>query len=66
MKPLTPKQLKAKFAREGKTFRDWARENGYHPVDVSHVVTGRNLATRGRGHEIAVKLGLKVVDESIL
>lgn len=66
MKPLTPAQLKAKFAREGKTFREWSRENGYSHVDVSHVVTGRNLATRGKGHEIAVKLGLKVPTDAPL
>lgn len=64
MKPLTPAEVKAKFQSQGKTFRQWAIENGYHPVDVSHVVTGRNSATRGKGHEIAVKLGLKIPQDA--
>lgn len=60
MKPITSAQLKAKFQSQGKTFKGWARDNGYHPVVVSQVVNGRNSATRGIGHEIAVKLGLKI------
>lgn len=56
---LTPEQVKANFEREGKTLAQWARENGYKPRDVYLVTGGLNKAKYGKGHEIAVKLGLK-------
>jgi gp16 family phage-associated protein len=55
----TPAQLKQKFRHQGKSFADWARQNGYSYHQVICVVNGFNKATRGKGHEIAVKLGLK-------
>lgn len=55
----TAEQLKAQFEAEGKTFTDWARENGYSPSAVCRVINGFSKAKRGLGHEIAVKLGLK-------
>jgi gp16 family phage-associated protein len=57
--PITPEKLKEKFKREGKTFKDFATANGYPYNEVVRVVNGINKARRGRGHEIAVKLGLK-------
>ena len=57
--PMTPDQLKNKFKREGRSFAEWARQNGYEYVDVIRLVNGFNKGRRGRGHEIAVKLGLK-------
>ena len=56
---LTLEQLRANFAKEGKTLAQWARENGYKPRDVYLVTGGLNKAKYGKGHEIAVKLGLK-------
>nr|DAK22648.1 MAG TPA: hypothetical protein [Caudoviricetes sp.] len=56
---LTPEQIKKDFKKRGATFSDWARENGYRPQEVIRVVNGFNKANRGKGHEIAVKLGLK-------
>ncbi|MGO1073204.1 DNA-binding protein [Lysobacter sp. CA199] len=56
---MTPSQLKAKFRREGRTFSDWARQNGFKPDQVSRVVNGRSPANYGKAHEIAVALGLK-------
>jgi gp16 family phage-associated protein len=58
-KTLTPEQLKAKFVREGRTFSEWARQNGFPPVEVYKVVNGLSKGRWGRGHDIAVKLGLK-------
>jgi gp16 family phage-associated protein len=55
----TPEQVKAQFRREGKTFKDFATENKYPYGEVVRVVNGINKARRGRGHEIAVRLGLK-------
>ena len=59
MKTKTPDQVRREFFNKGKTLSDWAIENGYTRDDVYNVMSGRNKATRGRGHEIAVKLGLK-------
>ena len=56
---LTPEQVKAKFEGEGKTFTQWANEKGFHSSDVYKVLNGLSKAKRGKGHEIAVKLGLK-------
>lgn len=57
--PLKPEQLKSQFKREGRSFAQWARDNGYDYHDVIRVVNGFNKGVRGRGHEIACKLGLK-------
>jgi gp16 family phage-associated protein len=56
---MTPEQLKAQFRSEGKTFSQWAKDNGYNPLDVYRVTNGLTKAKYGKGHEIAVKLGLK-------
>lgn len=56
---IKPEQLKQQYKREGKSFAQWARDNGYSYHDVIRVLNGFSKAQRGRGHEIAVKLGLK-------
>lgn len=56
---MTPNEVKEKFAREGKSFSDWAKEHGYRRNDVYRVLNGQSKNKRGLGHEIAVKLGLK-------
>ena len=56
---MTPEQVKAKFQREGKTVSSWARENGYRLNHVYLVLNGACKAKYGKGHEIAVALGLK-------
>lgn len=53
------RKLKEKLAQEGKTFADWARQHGYEPRDVYMVTNGLTKAGRGKGSEIAKKLGLK-------
>ncbi|MFU2080631.1 DNA-binding protein [Avibacterium endocarditidis] len=55
----TPDQIRLEFYRNGKTFQQWAIDNGYHPVLVSKVLNGAVKANRGKGLEVAVKLGLK-------
>lgn len=59
-KGLTPKELKESFQAEGKTFAGWARENGYTENEVYRVVNGFAKGTRGKAHEIAKQLGLKI------
>lgn len=61
---MTPEQLKQQFRQRGETFADWAERNGYARYEVYRVVNGTNKARFGKGHEIAVKLGLKPVAQS--
>jgi gp16 family phage-associated protein len=56
---MTAEQVKAKFLKEGMTFSEWARARGYTPQSVYLVLNGQVKATRGKGHAIAVALGLK-------
>lgn len=56
---LTVEKIKENLEKQGKTLAQWARENGYSPRDVYLVIGGQNKAKYGKGHEIAVKLGLK-------
>lgn len=62
-KPLTPEQVKEKFRKQGTTTKQWALENGYDPNRVYRVLNGFDKALYGKGHEIAVKLGLKMPSE---
>ncbi len=59
-KPKTSEQVRAEFQRRGKTFSSWAKERGYDPAEVSRVLNGLRRGHRGKCHEIAVALGLKV------
>jgi gp16 family phage-associated protein len=65
MKLKTPEQVKLEFFRRGENFSDWAEQNGYRRDEVYAVLNGRCKARRGKGHEIAVKLGLKPQDEQL-
>lgn len=65
-RPKTPDQVRAEFRARGETFTAWAERHGYRRDDVSRVMAGINKATRGTGHEIAVKLGLKVAEPESL
>lgn len=56
---LTPDELKKNFKQQGITFSAWARQHGYTPQEVIRVVNGFSKASYGKGHEIAVKLGMK-------
>ena len=56
---MTPEQVKAKFLREGITFTDWATQNGFTRHAVNLVLNGQCKAKYGKGHAIAVKLGIK-------
>ena len=55
----TPEQVKKRLRQQGKTTAAWAQENGFEPWLVYRVLNGFTKATRGKGHDIAVKLGLK-------
>lgn len=52
-------EVKEMFKRQGKTFTQWAKENGYSRAQVYRVLNGQAKCNYGEVHEIAVKLGLK-------
>lgn len=45
---------------QGISLKDWAESRGYHPEYCSRVLCGLVKGTRGKGHEIAVAMGLKI------
>lgn len=47
------------FFDEGISMTDWAREHGFPRQAVYAVLSGKSRCTRGRGHLIAVALGMK-------
>ena len=55
----TPEQVKADFLANGVTISQWARDHKFTPRDVSLVLNGQIKGRYGKGHEIAVQLGLK-------
>lgn len=55
----TPEQVKADFLASGITISDWARKNHYTPREVSLVLNGQIKGRYGKGHAIAVALGIK-------
>jgi len=50
---------KDEFNRKGINVSEWAKDNGFVPNDVYRVLNGQSRGTRGRSHDIAVKLGIK-------
>ncbi|EPA6640195.1 DNA-binding protein [Serratia bockelmannii] len=65
MQVKTPDQVKQQFRQNGWTFTQWATENGYSPTDVYRVLNGLTKAKYGKGHDIAVKLGLKTPNTTV-
>ena len=62
MKPQklrTPQEVQAEWLHNGMTQADWARARGFNRATVNQVMSGKNAATQGVGHKIAVLLGIK-------
>ncbi len=55
----TPEQVKADFLANGVTISQWARDHHFTPREVSLVLNGQIKGRHGKGHAIAVALGLK-------
>jgi len=55
----TPQQVRADFRRKGISIGSWADANGFSRATVNQVLTGRNAASIGVGHRVAVLLRLK-------
>ncbi len=56
---MTPDQVKKILSEHGMSVRDFARRHGFSDSLVYAVLAGKNKATRGESHRIAVALGLK-------
>jgi gp16 family phage-associated protein len=54
-----PQDVKNEWQFTGVTMADWARRNGFCKATVSQVLNGKNAASRGVGHRIAVMLRIK-------
>lgn len=59
----TPDEFRQYLASQGKTLKQWAIEHGYSSQYdqeyCSRVLTGMVKGVRGKGHDIAVAMGLK-------
>ena len=58
----TANQIKHRLRRQGKTLKDFARENGFQYRTVSDAVRGLRQGNYGEGREVRLKLGLPVKD----
>lgn len=56
---MTPDQVKQQFRESGITFTEWAVKHGFHRNDVYRVLNGQLKGNYGKGHDIAVLLGMK-------
>lgn len=59
-KPYSADQVRAFFLAAGEPISTWAESNGYTRHEVYCVLGGQRKATRGKCHEIALKLGMKL------
>ena len=57
-------RAKKRIYAEGKTVREWADERGFPYHIVSNVLRGINLGNYGKGHDVAVALGLKETERA--
>lgn len=61
---MTGEQAKRKLRDRGITLRQWATDNGFDYILVSRIVRGVQKGNFGKGHDVAVALGMKKEDES--
>lgn len=52
-------EIRQVFVEDGVSVAEWAREHNFSLPLVYAILKGRNHATRGKSHKIAVALGLK-------
>lgn len=62
---LTKAQVKKNLHEQGKTLKQFAIEHNFEPNDVYRVMAGSRKGLYGKGHEIAVALGLKINPQPI-
>lgn len=58
----TPEQIRNNFFRDGYSISQWAKDNNF-PVDLVYKVLSNNrIPSRGKSHQIAIKLGMKEIN----
>ena len=57
--PITADKFRDNLRKDGLTLKMWAEKNGYNAEYCSRVLNGMVKGTRGKGHEIAKKMGIK-------
>lgn len=55
----TPNQFRKSLIDQGLTLKEWAEARNYNPEYCSRVLTGMVKGNRGKGHDIAVAMGIK-------
>ena len=58
-KALQPAEIKSEFQLQGMSIAAWARERAFDPRLVYALLGGKNKASRGKSHLIAIALGIK-------
>lgn len=61
--PYSADKVRALFKQAGVPISEWAKANNYCVTKVYLVLNGALKGTRGVAHEIALKLGLKVLPD---
>ena len=61
---LTGEQAKERIRKDGFTIKRWAHKRGFDFRLVSDVIRGVNKGNYGKGHEVAVALGMKKTNEA--
>ncbi|MCK9987625.1 MAG: hypothetical protein AzoDbin1_04097 [Azoarcus sp.] len=58
--PYSADKIKQLFQAAGVPVSTWAESNGYSRRDVYMLLNGQFKGKYGRGHELAIKLGMKL------
>ncbi|MFD2645112.1 DNA-binding protein [Pseudomonas japonica] len=65
-KPYTGDRVRELFTAAGISISSWAETNGYTRHQVYCVIGGQFKGARGKSHEIALKLGMKLSVEQLV
>lgn len=63
--PYSGERVRELFLAAGLPISNWAEANGYSRHQVYCVIGGQFKGTRGKCHEIALKLGMKLSVEQL-
>lgn len=63
---LTPDQFRQSLKDQGVTLKAWAEKHGFHEEYCSRVLCGLVKGNRGKGHKIAVAMGIKANPEQTI
>ena len=62
---LTGDQVKERFRAHGIPISQWAKDNGYQSAFVYGVLNGQFKGHRGKAHQVAVALGMKLAPRKL-